>query len=148
MRYGFLPYLALGLLMTKYKLERRGTDRLIGVWLAVFVACLVLVPTLDDIGFPKVFTAIVICLSLIGIMVWVTTRLPTTTRGLAFLGTYSMIIFLSHMIFSAGMRAALITIGVEDIALHMGLATFAGVVLPIVFQQTFSRVGSPKLLGA
>lgn len=144
----FLPFLALGLLVAEFRLLLCSTDRLVGVWLAVFITCLVLVPTLAEIGFPEVFTASILCMSLIGVMAQGTVLFPALTQGLAWLGAYSMIIFLSHTIFSAGTRAVLVAIEVDNITVHIGLATFTGVVMPIALQRTFSRIASPKLLGA
>lgn len=144
----FLPYLALGLLLTELGSDRLRAERLGPAWLALFVGTLSLVPWLGDLGVPVVLTASVLCLSAVASTIWMAQRQPQAASALAFLGMFSMIIFLSHTIFSAALREILLAAGIANIPLHMALATLAGIALPVLLQQGLARVASPRLIGA
>lgn len=144
----FLPYLALGLLLTELGSNRLRAERLGPAWLALFAGTLALVPWLGDLGVPVVLTASVLCLSAVASTIWMAERQPRAASALAFLGIFSMIIFLSHTIFSAALREILLAAGIDSIPLHMTLATLAGIALPVLLQQGFARIASPRLIGA
>lgn len=54
------------------------------------------------------------------------------TSIISFVGMNSMIIYLSHVIFSASLRIALFKIGVTDFPLHLVAGVSAGVIAPLV----------------
>lgn len=60
-------------------------------------------------------------------------------RFLAFLGMISLAIYVMHTIFSAGLRAVLISIGTEDLAVHLVLGTVIGIVGPLAVYLVFRR---------
>lgn len=144
----FLPYFALGVLLAEIGTDWLNADKYGPLWLLLFAICLASVPMLDSFDFPKLLVATFLCLSLTSTVIWAAPRFLPTAKGFAFIGEYSMIIFLSHTIFSAGLREALLGIGIENIILHMILATLAGVALPVWFKRSFTKFASPKLLGA
>lgn len=53
-------------------------------------------------------------------------------RVLAFVGANSMIIYLTHVIFGAGMRTILVKLGVFDVGAHFVLGVAAGMILPLL----------------
>jgi fucose 4-O-acetylase-like acetyltransferase len=52
-------------------------------------------------------------------------------RLVAFVGMNSMIIYLAHVIFAAGMRAFLLYFGLRDVALHLTAGFLAGMIVPL-----------------
>lgn len=144
----YLPYLALGLLMAEVGAGVLRAERLGPLWLAVFAVTLAAVPWLADRGMPAIPTAALLSLSAVATMIWLAKRPSLARQLLARLGAFSMIIFLSHTIFSAALREALLAAGVQGILLHMLLGTLAGLVLPVLLQQAFARIASPRLIGA
>jgi hypothetical protein len=53
-------------------------------------------------------------------------------RLVAFVGMNSMIIYLAHVIFAAGMRAFLLHFGLRDITLHLTAGFLTGMIAPLV----------------
>lgn len=53
---------------------------------------------------------------------------------------YTMIIFLMHTFFSAGVRMILIKIGVQDVFIHLLIGFLAGVIGPILFKMIFESI--------
>lgn len=67
-------------------------------------------------------------------------------RLLAFLGVSSLGIYLTHTIFSAGIRAVLGRF-TEGLTLHMTLGTLAGIIGPLVIYAIIRRIGRPAWIG-
>ena len=57
---------------------------------------------------------------------------PRVCRVLGILGTSSMAIYLTHTIFSAGVRELLLVGGIVQLPVHILLGTFVGLVCPLV----------------
>ncbi|MBB1513204.1 hypothetical protein H5399_12750 [Tessaracoccus sp. MC1627] len=62
-------------------------------------------------------------------------RLQTSGGVLGYPGRLSHQIYLSHVIFTAGTRVALVRIGIVDPATHLALGTAAGIAGPLVLEQ-------------
>jgi fucose 4-O-acetylase-like acetyltransferase len=67
--------------------------------------------------------------------------------ALARFGRASMAIFLMHTIFSAALRIALVSVGVEDPGLHLALGFAVGVALPMLALAAAQRLGLARILG-
>lgn len=68
-------------------------------------------------------------------------------QTLCWLGAGSMAIYLSHTIFSAGLREALLAAGVDIIAVHVLLSTLIGLLAPLFLLWLAQRTKTEKLLG-
>jgi len=144
----YLPYLALGMVLAEFHAAPVRIARGYGLILvAVFAVVLAAVPDLARFGVPSLVSASILVLSSAGIAVWMAERQTALAARLADLGRYSMIIFLSHTIFSAAMREGLIALGFGNLVVHMVLSTSVGLVLPIGLQRLFERFASPRLIG-
>jgi fucose 4-O-acetylase-like acetyltransferase len=71
----------------------------------------------------------------------------TVPNLLAMIGRNTMAIFVTHILLTAGMRIMLVRLGVTDWGLIITLATFAGVLLPLLAAQLASRWGISRALG-
>lgn len=145
----FLPYLAFGMVLAESGPAPARLARSYGpIFLVVFALVLIAVPEMARLGVPYLGTASVLVLCSAGLAVWGAERFAALAAWLAVLGRSSMIIFLSHTIFSAGMREALIALGVGDLLLHMILSTLAGLALPIVLLRFLERFTEARVIGA
>lgn len=54
------------------------------------------------------------------------------SKAVAFVGMNSMIIYLSHVVFAAGVRSVLIKLGVTDLGLHLTAGLAAGMIFPLM----------------
>lgn len=145
----FLPYLVLGMVLADLgRVPQDLAERHGALLTGVFLLTLTAVPALAGQDVPYLLTAAVLSLSGIGMTVWLVARCGRRSGPLGNLGRHSMIIFLSHTIFSAGLREALIGLGVEDLFTHMILATGVGLLLPVVLQRGVERWTSARLIGA
>ncbi|MFN3806040.1 acyltransferase family protein [Asticcacaulis sp.] len=68
-------------------------------------------------------------------------------RCAAFAGRASMTVYVSHIICMAGVRIALMKLGVEDVAIHVVIGSVGGFFLPLVLHQMLNRTGMLRLLG-
>lgn len=59
-------------------------------------------------------------------------RWPTIARPLAYLGQFSLAIYLAHILFTAGARIVLLRLRVDDPWWHLGAGVIAGVLGPLV----------------
>jgi peptidoglycan/LPS O-acetylase OafA/YrhL len=64
-------------------------------------------------------------------------------RVFAVLGTYSLPIFLAHMLVGAATRLALLALGIQHWTIHIVLGVAAALVLPVLLQELSVRVGFP-----
>lgn len=73
---------------------------------------------------------------------------PRLAEGLGYLGVSAMAIYVLHTIFSAGLREALLAVGIDAAAPHILLGVAAGVVLPILAREFClrARVARPLAL--
>ena len=122
----FLPYFALGIGLGHFGTGALRAERFGLAYLAGGVLLLAAVPWLEAIGGLYLPTAIGLCLASVALAIAGTRHWPKAAGALAVLGRYSMIIFLSHTLFSAATRVALIHLGVGDVLLHMTAATATG----------------------
>jgi fucose 4-O-acetylase-like acetyltransferase len=143
----YLPYMALGMVFARLGKACLQAERLGPIYLLIFSSMLMLVPTLEKSGIPYLMTAGLLSLSMIGGVIWWTSHYTALVATLAMIGRHSMIIFLSHTIFSAGMREALIASGVHAASIHMALATGVGVVMPLLLAHASSRITNTRILG-
>jgi fucose 4-O-acetylase-like acetyltransferase len=81
---------------------------------------------------------------------YLSTRLTLFFNILIFIGMNSMIIYLSHVIFSAAFRAILIRNGVLDVGTHLVGGVFFGLLLPLALIPASKRISrfSPLLINA
>ncbi len=63
------------------------------------------------------------------------------------LGERTMPIYLTHIIFAAGMRVVLTRLGLRDVATVVLVSTAAGVVLPLILFEISRRLGMAGILG-
>jgi fucose 4-O-acetylase-like acetyltransferase len=63
------------------------------------------------------------------------------------LGERTMPIYLTHIIFAAGMRVVLTRLGLKDVATVVLVSTAAGVVLPLILFDLSQRLGLAGVLG-
>lgn len=143
----YLPYMALGMVFARLGKTALQAERLGPIYLLIFASMLMLVPTLQKSGVPYLLTAGALSLCMIGGVIWWTSHYTALVATLAMIGRHSMIIFLSHTIFSAGMRETLIASGVQVASIHMVLATGVGIVLPLVLSHASSRITNTRILG-
>ena len=68
-------------------------------------------------------------------------------RALAFLGVISLAIYVMHIIFSAGIRIALINGGYFDLKLHLVSGIFAGILGPLLVYLMARRANMLRILG-
>lgn len=128
------PFLLLGMLCGNDAMDRGGAHPL--VFVAAFaVAMLAALPAAPET--PPLLAVVTAALVLLFYKAFMeaAARQPESPgrfgRALAFVGANSMIIFLSHVIFGAGMRALLVRLGVTDPGVHLVLGTAAGMILPL-----------------
>ena len=76
-----------------------------------------------------------------------TERASALVRWLRYLGLYSLAIFLAHTIFSAAFRIALLKVGIDNLPVHLIVATAVGLAGPIVLVWISRRLGVAKVLG-
>jgi fucose 4-O-acetylase-like acetyltransferase len=69
------------------------------------------------------------------------------SAALIALGRVTMPIYLSHVIFSAGTRIVLRSLGTENVALHLTLGTIAGIIGPIALIWAARRIGITVWIG-
>ena len=144
----YFPYLAIGMMLTEFGTNLLLAERKGPLYLFIFVIVLAAVPLLRQIPNSHLLTAVVLCLCSIGISIWWTDRQINQASKLAFIGRYSMIIFLSHTIFSAGARETMIAFITENILLNMITATFVGIAFPIGLQRLTAQIMNPRMIGA
>lgn len=68
------------------------------------------------------------------------------SKPVMFLGRNTFFIYVSHVIFTAGMRVALMELGVENIYTHVLLGTLTGVAGPLVLLHIARRFGVSEML--
>lgn len=140
-----LPSLVAGMLMATYGLLRRppllvGLAGLVGA--VVLIALTPMVPTHP---FPYIVLSLAICLSLVTGLCWVAPHLSGLTQALAYFGQASMIIFVSHTLFAAPVRIALIKLGVSDLPTHIVIGTVVGLLAPMALKHLIDRSGKQAL---
>ena len=69
------------------------------------------------------------------------------SASLAWLGRQSMVIFLTHTLFTFGVRSVLKKAGIDDVAANVILGTVFGVVGPLAFYALFARMGLDSWAG-
>lgn len=128
------PFLLLGMLCGNDAMDRGGAHpALFAVAFAVVMAAAL--PAAPET--PPLLAAVTAALVLLFYKVFMEAAARQAAepgpvgRAVAFVGANSMIIFLSHVIFGAGMRALLIRLGVFEIGPHLVLGTAAGMILPL-----------------
>lgn len=68
-------------------------------------------------------------------------------EGLRYLGQVSMVIYLTHTIFSAALRIAMLSVGVNNLFLVLVATTAVGLIAPVFVLVAARRAGLTKLLG-
>jgi uncharacterized membrane protein YcfT len=144
----FFVYFALGLACSSWivALETRGREWLLALLTLTYVVLTPLAIHLVIDEMPLIDFAN----SLLGIAWIATLCMVLAERGwcswLRWVGGWSLPIFVTHTIVTAGMREALLRAGLADSALLLIAAgTFAGVVAPIGLAWTLRRLGFPWL---
>lgn len=143
----FMPYLIAGMLLASYGMLHRtlGIAGLVGLVAALGV--IAFQPLLPDGLIYNMITSLTICIGLVGGVSWIGTVLPGLTAVLAYFGQASMIIFLSHTLFSAPLRVVLLKSGVSDPSTHLILGALVGLLAPLALQVAIQRTGKPALFG-
>lgn len=128
------PYLLLGMLCGNAAMDRGGLHPLafVAAFALVLLAALPAAPETPPL---LALATAALVLLFYKVFLEAAARQPEEPgrfgRALAFVGANSMIIFLSHVIFGAGMRALLMRLGVFEIGPHLVLGTLAGMILPL-----------------
>ena len=139
-----MPFLVLGLVIGQYM----GRPNIIMRTLATIAFGIILIvwPALSSNPVLKLAGGLILTSCF---LVFFAGMRPQTlvAKGLIILGTASMAIYLSHTIFSAAMREALLAADLRDPGLHMLLATLVGVIAPLCLLQIARRTGTTRLLG-
>lgn len=132
--YLHLPYFILGIFIGPAILQSLKMN----IILCVFLFCLSLATYLLFQDAPDIlrFGASIVCvLTFYKAMVHVAEILPRWSSSIdkvfLFIGFNSMIIYLAHVIASAGTRVILLKLGIEDISLHLTIGTAAGIIAPL-----------------
>lgn len=68
-------------------------------------------------------------------------------RVLRYLGKTSMVIYLTHTIFSAALRISMLKLGLDSLPLVLIATTLIGLMLPLVILTVTRRLRLTKLLG-
>ena len=68
-------------------------------------------------------------------------------RVLRYLGLCSLPIFLAHTIFSAAFRIGMLKVGVDNLTVHLVVATIVGLLGPIVLARISAALGMRRVLG-
>lgn len=136
-----LPYLAIGMILGAalpgLAVPRPAALACAGLFLALVLAA----PWTES---PLVLpAAITVCLVVAAVGLGQT----ALARWLAPLGAVSMAIYMTHTLFSAGLREALLALGVTQPALHLGLGTVIGLAAPILLYRLADRAGLSRWLG-
>lgn len=138
----YIPYLALGVLVSRLGLQEqagmRGVPALIGVALGGYAA----------ITFAVVFhaaglTGFVVPLAVVGILASVALAGCLSrwrpASGIATLGVLSLEIYVAHTIFSSCCRQVLLAAGIHNPAIHIAGGLVAGLAGPVVLYVLFKR---------
>lgn len=101
-------------------------------------------------GFPTTTTLASCLLVIFGWMAWQgvdTGGDNRVLRVLRYLGKTSMVIYLTHTIFSAALRIAMLKFGLDSLPLVLIATTLIGLILPLVVLTVAQRLRLTKLLG-
>lgn len=71
----------------------------------------------------------------------------TALRALQMLGQASMVIYLTHTVFSAGLRIVLLKLGVNDVTVIVSATLAIGVIAPLILGMGAARLRLTKQLG-
>ncbi|TCM75877.1 fucose 4-O-acetylase-like acetyltransferase [Rhodovulum steppense] len=143
----FLPYLVMGMLLGEHGGLRKAGPAAGMAATGIFVLVLAFMPALNAVGLPRVVTAALLCLAMLGSVSWLSGRFSALGAGLAALGAASMIIFLSHTLFSASLRIGLLAAGIGDLVLHLVAGSLVGLLLPLLLKRAAERTGRSALIG-
>lgn len=141
----FAPCLIAGLLLQRMSFATPGIPGTL-LLLAVFagaVSVAVILPANRGVALAVAFVA---PLALVQAMRGMA-KAGLPMGGLALLGRASMAIFLAHTIFSAGLRIALVRMGLDDPALHIIAGTLIGIAGPLLLWHLARRTGTDRWLG-
>lgn len=142
------PFVLIGVLVARSRrLPVRPASGAIA--LVVFVAAIAFGVTSEKSHVSELSVAILAILALI-VMIHVTdaTNAPSwKTRWLSHLGRISMAIYLSHTIFSASLRSALLAAGVEQVWLHLAIGLAGGLAGPAALEWAARRLELSRALG-
>ena len=119
--------------------------------LIAVVVCTVLIamaPQLHLMGVPYSVLAFGICLSGLALIARFGTTQTWVVRPLRVLGRYSMIVFLSHTLFSAAARIMLLQLSVTNSALHVIIGTAAGLIFPVILFKKIENTPARAYTGA
>ena len=101
-------------------------------------------------GFPTTTTLASCLLVIFGWIAWqgVDTGADSRVLGvLRYLGKTSMAIYLTHTVFSAALRIAMLKLGLDSLPLVLIATTLIGLMLPLVILTVTRRLRLTKLLG-
>ena len=142
------PFLILGILMVRFPPKCDGALTF-AVHLCVFAAAIYVAVTLPQGRALDLAIAAVASYALCGLCVGLVARYPIgrLINALASLGVASMAIYVSHTIFAAAWRVALLTVGQNGLANHVISGTVAGLALPYIMWIIARRLRIAGLLG-
>lgn len=142
-----MPYFLIGVAAGSIRgLERHGR-------IVVMLAAFAFVAQTGSIMMGGVFSGTAIPSMLLIIYAWMVWPHVDTggdtrvLRVLRYLGKTSMVIYLTHTIFSAALRIAMLKIGLDSLLLVLIATTLIGLILPITVLVGARRLRLTKLLG-
>lgn len=129
------PFLLLGMWADNAAMDRAPLHPL--AFVAAFAAVMLAASGVSGEGHPLLpLASVLLVLAFYKAFFEAAARLPENpgrlARAVVFVGANSMIIFLAHVIFGAGMRAILVKLGVFDVGAHLVLGTLAGMAFPLL----------------
>jgi fucose 4-O-acetylase-like acetyltransferase len=115
--------------------------------LAVFAVCAA-ISARGWVGYPeRLALEIAMMLAFVAIFHGIAPHLGRVGRWLVVLGQASLAIYLSHTIFSAGLRIVMLAVGIDDMILHLVLGTAIGIAGPMVLIWLSARARTDRILG-
>lgn len=140
-----LPFFALGMLVGLGRGDLRVSAAGAAVALAVFVLLLATVPSWDGSLLVRTLGGAILCLCVGAMVIWMAPGRATPV--LALLGSASMAIYLTHTIFSAGLREVLLRVEVQGTLAHFVLGTAIGILAPLLLWQAARVTGLQRWAG-
>jgi fucose 4-O-acetylase-like acetyltransferase len=143
----YAPFLVMGIMIGQTGLlDRFGTGaRLIAA--IAFLCVIVAWPLFADEAVTRLAGSCILTFGLIAVVSAFGRSIPTWASWLVSLGTASMAIYLCHTVFSAAVREALLSLGIDAIGIHLILGTVAGIVGSLAVLWLSTRTGTRRILG-
>ena len=147
--FEYAPFVAMGWLAATHRPLATPSMLEGAIALAVFVALGLLVPTqkaspLVELGLTMVMSGAFLVIVMIAHDRFERSSLAKLARTL---GVVSLTIFLTHTLFSATVRATLLSADIQALSIHILLGTAFGLLCPYLLNRAARRLHMAKLLG-